>query len=44
MKEALKGTAHPIRELANRTILDIKAREKYLEIEKNYNLLISSQI
>lgn len=43
MKEALKGTAQPLSELANRTILDVKARAKYFEIENNYKLLISSQ-
>ena len=43
MKEALKGTAQPLNELANRTILDIKARSKYFEIEDKYKLLISSQ-
>jgi transposase-like protein len=43
MKEALKATALPISELANRTILDIKARDKYFEIENNYKSLISSQ-
>lgn len=43
MKEALKGTAQPLKELANRTILDVKARTKYFEIENNYNLLISPQ-
>lgn len=44
MKEVLKGTAQPMRELANRTILDVKARARYFEIENNYKLLISSQI
>ena len=44
MKEALKGMAMPINELANRTILDIKARSKYFQIESNYKSLISSQI
>jgi transposase-like protein len=44
MKEALKGTAQPLSELANRTILDIKARAKYFEIDNNYKSLISSQI
>ena len=43
MKEALKGTAQPMTELANRTVLDVKARERYFETEKNYKLLISSQ-
>lgn len=44
MKEALKGTAQPLTELANRTILDVKARGRYLEVDKKYELLISSQI
>jgi len=44
MKEALKGTVQPISELANRTILDVKARARYCEIESNYKLLISSQL
>lgn len=43
MKETLKGTAQPLTELANRTILDVKARARYLEIDANYKLLISSQ-
>lgn len=44
MKEVLKGTAQPLTELANRTILDVKARTRYLETEAKYKLLISSQI
>lgn len=44
MKEALKGTAQPLAELANRTMIDVRARAKYFEIGNNYNLLISSQI
>jgi transposase-like protein len=43
MKEALKGTAQPLTELANRTILDVKARARYFEIDAKYKLLISSQ-
>lgn len=41
MKEALKGTAHPLAELANRTILDVTARSRYFEIDARYNSLIS---
>ncbi len=44
MKEALKATAQPMTELANRTVLDVKARERYFEIDAKYKLLISSQI
>lgn len=43
MKEALKGTAQPLAELANRTILDVKARARYNDIDVKYKLLISSQ-
>ena len=43
MKEALKGTAQPLTELANRTILDVKAHARYLEIDVEYKSLISSQ-
>jgi hypothetical protein len=43
MKEALKLKAQPLREIANKTILDTEARVKYFKIEENYNLLISSQ-
>ena len=43
MKEALKGTAQPLAELANRTILDVKARARYSEIDAKYKSLLSSQ-
>lgn len=43
MKEALKGTAQPLTELACRTILDVKARARYFEVDKRYELLISSR-
>lgn len=43
MKETLKGAAQPLTELANRTILDVNARARYLETEIKYKLLISSQ-
>jgi hypothetical protein len=43
MKEALKGTTQPLIELANRSMLDVKARTRYLEIDANHKLLISSQ-
>jgi hypothetical protein len=29
--------------MANRTILDVKARARYLEVDKRYESLISSQ-
>jgi len=44
MKEALKGTAQPLTELADRTLLDVNARERYFETEAKYKLLISSQL
>ena len=44
INEALKSTAQPLTELANRTILDVNARERYFETEAKYKLLISSQL
>ncbi|MDO8896127.1 MAG: IS1595 family transposase [Bacteroidales bacterium] len=43
MKETLKTTAEPQTELAKRTILDVKARARYFEIDDKYKLIISSQ-
>jgi len=42
MKEVLKQTGQPLSSLVNKTILDTKAYSRYCEIEKNYNMLISS--
>ena len=44
MKEALKDKAQPLTELANKTILDVNARTRYLKTEAKYKLLISSQL
>jgi len=42
MKEVLKQTGQPLNEMANKTIMDIKAYARYCDINKEYNLLISS--
>lgn len=43
MKEALKNTAQPTIEFAQKTVLDVGAYKRYREIEPKFELLISSQ-
>jgi len=42
IKEVLKQSGQPLSEIAKKTIMDVKAYARYCDIDKEYNLLISS--